>query len=248
MVNDASVNIGVHVTFQTSQLFSSVTQSCPTLCDPIWISACPASLSITNSWCCSNSCPSSQWCHQTILSSVIPFSYCLQSFPASGSFPISWFFTSDGRSIGVSASTSVLPVNIQNWFPWGSTGLISLQSIGLSKVFSNTSSKASVLQHSAFFMVQLSHPYLISGETIALIRQNFVSKVMSLLFNMLSRLVIAFLSRRKHLLISWLQSPSSVILEVPQNKVSHSFHCFPIYLLWNEGTRCHDLSFLNVDF
>ena len=89
------------------------------------------------------------------------------------------------------------------------------------------SSKASILQHSAFFTVQLSHPYLTTGKTIALTRRTFVGKVMSLLFNILSRLVTAFLPRSKHLLISWLQSPSAVILEPPQNKVSHCFHCFP---------------------
>ena len=89
----------------------------------------------------SNSCPLSQWCHPTISSSVIPFSSCLQSFPASGSFPVSqkaWFFASGGQSIGASASASVLPMNIQDWFPLGLTGLISLQSKGPSRVFSNT--------------------------------------------------------------------------------------------------------------
>ena len=92
------------------------------------------------------------------------------------------------------------------------------------------SSKASILQHSAFFIVQLSHPYMTTGKTIALTRQIFAGKVMSLLFNMLSRLVIAFLPRSKLLLISWLQSPSPLILEAPPNKVCHSFLCFPIYL------------------
>ena len=100
---------------------------------------------------CSNSYPSSWWCHQTMASSVIPFSSCLQSSPASGSFPMSPFFTSDGSSIGVSASTSVLPVNIQNWFPLGQTVLISLQSKGLSRVFSNTT-----VQKHQFFGAQLS--------------------------------------------------------------------------------------------
>ena len=92
------------------------------------------------------------------------------------------------------------------------------------------SSKASILQCSAFFMVQLSHPYMTTEKTIALTRWTFVGKVMSLLFNMLSRLDIAFLPRTKHLLISWLQSPSAVILEPPKNIVCHCFHCFPIYL------------------
>ena len=99
----------------------------------------------------SNSCPSSQWCHVTISSSVIPFSSRLQSCPASGSFPVSQFFTSGGQSIGASASTSVLPVNIQYWFPVGLTGLISLQSKGLSRVFSNTT-----VQKHQFFGAQLS--------------------------------------------------------------------------------------------
>ena len=85
-----------------------------------------------------------------------------------------------------------------------------------------------------------------TGKTIALTRWTCVGKVMSLLFTMLSRLVIAFFPRSKSLLISWLQSPSAVILEPPHNKVCHCFHCFPIYLLWSDGTRCHDLSFLNA--
>ena len=99
----------------------------------------------------SHSCPSSQWCHPTVLSSVVPFSSHLQSFPASGSFPVSQFFASGGQSIGVSAS--VLPMNIQDWFPLGWTGLISLQSKGLSSLLQHHSSKASILQCSAFFTV-----------------------------------------------------------------------------------------------
>ena len=93
--------------------------------------------------------------------------------------------------------------------------------------------KASILQCSAFFLVQLSHPYMTTGKTIALTRQTFVGKVMSLLFNMLSRFVIAFLPRSKYLLISWLQSPSAVILE-PKKIVCHCFHCFSIYLPWSD--------------
>ena len=108
-------------------------------------------------------------------------------------------------------------------------------------------SKASILWHSAFFIVQLSHPYMTTGKTIALTRRTFVGKVMSLLFYMLSRLVITFLPRSKRLLISWLQSPCAVILEPPKNKVSHCFHCFPIYFPWSDGTRCHDLSFLKAE-
>ena len=161
---------------------------------------------------CSNSCSLSQWYYPTISSSIVTFSSCLQSFPTSESFPMSQFFTSDGQSIG--ASASVLPMNIQDWFPLGLTGLITLQSKGLSKVFSNTnSSKASILQHSAFFMVQFSHPYMTTGKTMALTIWTFAGRVISLLFNTLSRFVIAFLPRSKHLLISWLQSPYAVILE-----------------------------------
>ena len=158
----------------------------------------------------SNTCPSSRWCHPAISSSVVPFSSCPQSPPASGSFPMSQFFASGGQSTGISASASVLPMNTQGWFPFGWTGWISLQSKRSSRVFSNTT----VQKHrSVFFTVQLSHPHMTTGKTIALTRRTFVDKVMSLLFNMLSRLVITFLPRSKPLLISWLQSPSAVILE-----------------------------------
>ena len=130
--------------------------------------------------------PSSQWCHPAISSYVVLFSSCPQSLPASGSFPMSHFFTSGGQSIGVSASASVLPMNIQDWFPLGLTGLISLHSKEL---------QISILGHSAFFMVQLSHPYMTTGKNIDLTIQIFVGKVMSLLFNIPSRLVMAFLPR-----------------------------------------------------
>ena len=115
----------------------------------------------------------------------------------------------------------------------------------LKSLLQHHSSAASILQRSAFFTVQLSHPYLTTGKTMALTRWTFVGKVMSLLFNMLSRLVINFLPRRKCLLISWLQSPCSDF-GAQKNKVSHCFHCFPIYFPWSDGTVCHDLSFLNV--
>ena len=182
-----------------------------------WIAARQASLSLTISQSLFK-LMSTEWCHPTILSSVTPFSSCPQCFPASGSFPINQLFISGDRSTG--ALASVLPMNIQSWFPLALTGLISLQSKGLSRVFfsKHHNSKASILQHSAFFMVQLSHLYVTTGKTIALTRQTFVGKVMSLLFTMLSRLVIAFLPRSKHLLISWLQSPSAVILEPPKIK------------------------------
>ena len=109
---------------------------------------------------CSNSCPLSQWCHPTISSSVTPFSWS-QSFPASGSFPMSWSFTSGGQSIG--ASASVFSMNIHGWFPLGSIGLISLLSKGLSKVFFSTTLNTSVFRYSAFFMVQFSYLRFCSG-------------------------------------------------------------------------------------
>ena len=153
-----------------------------------WTAAHQASLSITNSrsllklMSIESLMPSNHLilCHPLLLPPSI--------FPISSSFPLSQFFASRGQSIGVSASASVLPMNIQDWFPLGLTGWISLQSKGLLRVFSNTSSKASILQLSASFMVQLSHPYLTTGKTIALTRWTFVGQVMSLLFNMLSRL------------------------------------------------------------
>ena len=142
-----------------------------------------------------------------------PFIFCLQSFPASGSFPMSQLFAWGGQIIGVSASALVLPINIQSWFPLGLTGLISSMFKGLSRVFSNTI----VLRHQFFgtepFYCQLSHPYMTTGKTIALTRWTFVGKVMPLFFSMLSKFVIVFLLRSKCLLISWLQSAFTVILE-----------------------------------
>ena len=117
----------------------------------------------------SNSCPFSQGCHPTISSSVVPFSSHLQSFSASGSFQMNQLFASSGQSIGVSASTSVLPMNIQDWFPLGWTDLLAVQQT-LKSLLQHHSSKASILRCSAFFIVQLSHPYMTTGKTIALIR------------------------------------------------------------------------------
>ena len=159
----------------------------------------------------SNSCPSSQWCHPTISSSVISFSSCLQSFPASRSFQMSQFFASGGQSISFSFS-------INQFFPY--LGLISFRMDWLDllavqgtlkSLLQHHGSKASILQHSTFFIVQFSHPYVTTGKTIALTRKTFVNTVKAPLFNMLSRLVITFLSRNKPLLISWLQTQSAVI-------------------------------------
>jgi len=169
------------------------------------IAAGQTSLSIVNFWVYSNSSPLSQWCHLTISSSFIPFSSCLQSFPASGHFPMSQLFAPGGQSFGLSASTSVLPMNTQDFrMDW--LDLLAVQGT-LRSLLQQYSSKASNPQHSAFFIVQLLHPYMTTGKTIALTRQTFVGKVMSLLFN------ITFIPMSKHLLISWLQSPSAVILE-----------------------------------
>ena len=195
----------------------------------------------------SDSPPLSPWCHPAISSSVVTFFFCPQSFPASGSFPMSQLFTSGGQSIGVSALASVLPMNTQEWSPLEWTAWLSLQSKGLSRVFSSTTGQKHQF-FSAFFTVQLSHPHMTTGKTIALTRRTFVGKVISLLFNVLSRWFITFLPRSKRLLISWLQSPPAVILEnTHTKKVWHCFHCFPIYFPWSEGTGCHDLSFLNIE-
>ena len=162
----------------------------------------------------SNSCPLSWWCHPTISSSFVPFSSCLQSFPASGSFQMSQFLASGGQCIGASTSASIFPMSIQDWFPLRLTGWISAVQGTLKSFLQHHSSKASILQPPAFFIVQLSYPYMTTGKTIALSRQTFVIKVMSLPFNMLSRLVITFLPRSKRLLISccshhlqWFWSP-----------------------------------------
>ena len=244
----------------SSCYFCSVAYLCLTLCNPMnWQHArilCPS----PSPRACSNSCPSSWWGHPTISSSVVPFSSCPQPFLVSRSFLMSLFFASGGQSIGASASASLLLMNIQDWFPlrltclshhkegWalslekGKDGRVKWRPAfltnpgrllkGLSRVCPNTkSSKASILWCSAFFMVQLSHPYMTTGKTITLTRQTSVCKVMSLLFNMLTRFVIAFLPRGKHLLIPWLQSPSTVIMKPPKIKsVTFSIVSFCIHV------------------
>ena len=224
-----------HQLRSVSQSISSVPQLCPTLCNPMDCSMqvfpvlhqCLLKLKLM-----SVAQPHVHWVGDAIQPShplPFPFSSCLLSFPTSGSFPVSQFFASDGQNIGASASASVFPTNIQDWFPLGLTGLISLHSKGLSRIFSDTT-----VQKHQFFCVQLSlwssfHIYTgeldHTGKTRALTRQNFVSKVMSLLFNKLCRLVIAFLPRSKSLFISWLQSPSDVGAQ--GNKVCHCFLVSP---------------------
>ena len=190
-----------------------------------------------------NPCPLSRWYHPTISSSVFLLSSCPQSLPASGSFQMSQLFASGGQRIGVSASTSFLPVQHPGLISFRMDWLDLLAVQGTFKsLLQQHSSKATILQRSAFFTVQLSHPYMTTGKTIVLTRRTFVGKVMSLLFNMLSRLVKTFLPRSKRLLISWLQSPCAEILEPPKIV----WHCFPIYFPWSDGTRCHDLSYTTI--
>ena len=203
--------------------------SCVRLFETPWTAARQPSLSITNSRSSLKlmSMESVMPPNHSI-PSVVPFSR-LQSFPASGSFQISQFFASGGQSIGFSFSISPsneYPGLISFRMDW--LDLLAVQGT-LKSLLQHCSSRASILWYSAFFTVQLSHPYVTTGKTIALTRRTFVGKVMFLLFNKQSRLITDFLPRSKRLLILWLQSPSAVILE-PKKIVCHCFHCFPIYL------------------
>ena len=169
-----------------------------------WTAARQASLSITNSWSLlkfmsiESEMPASQLilCHPLLLLPSV--------FPSIRVFSGESLFTSGGQNIGASASASVLPKNTQDWSPLGWTGWISLHSQGLSRIFSNTTVQKHWFFSHQLAYVQFSHLYMTTGENIALTRQTFVGKVMCLLFNMLSRLVIAFLPGSKRLLISWL--------------------------------------------
>ena len=182
------------------------------------------------------------------IKSVVPSNHLILCCPFLLLPSILQFFPSGAPSIRVSASASVLPIHVQDWFPLGFTRLISCsprdsQESSPTPQFKSIDSSALNL-----FVVQLSHLYVTTEKTMALTIWTFVGKVISLVFNMLSTWVITFLPRSKRLLNSWLQSPSAVILEPPPpNKISHCFHCVPIYLPWSDGTRCHDLSFLNVE-
>ena len=159
-----------------------------------WTTAHQTLLFFTVLGVCSNSCPLAQWCHLTISSSVTLFSFCPQYLPASGSFAMSWLFASSGQSIA--ASVSVLSVNIQGWSPLGLTGfeLLAIQGT-LKSLLQHHSLKVLIFWCSTFFTVQLSHQYMTTGKTIAVTRQTFVSKMMSLLFNTVSRFVTVFLPR-----------------------------------------------------
>ena len=210
--------------------FSSVARSCPTLCDPM-----------------NHSVPGLPVHHQLLESTQThvhrvgdaiqpshplssPFSSCPQSpssirvFSNESTLHMRWpKYRSFSFSISPSHEHTGLTSFRMDWLD-----LLAVQGT-LKSLLQHHSSKASILRRSAFFTVQLSHPYMTTGQTIALTRWTFVDKVMSLIFNMLSMFVITFLPRSKHLLISWLQSPSAVILE-PQQIKFDTFHCFPIYL------------------
>ena len=232
---------------QSSVQFRSVTQSCPTLCDPMNRS--------TPGLPVHHQLPEFMQTHVHWVSDAIQPSHPLSSLLLLPSIPPSIRVFSNETTLHMrwpkywSFSFSIIPSKeipglISFRMDW--LDLLAVQGT-LKSLLQHHSSKASILQLSAFFTVQLSHPYMTTGKTIALTRQTFVGKVMSLFLIMLSRLVITFLPRSKHLLISWLQSPSAVILEPQKDKVWHCFHCFPIYFPWGDGTRCHDLSFLNVE-
>ena len=200
-----------------------------------WAAACQASLSITNSW---------SLFKLMSIESVMPSNHLILCCPLllPSIFPNTRVFSSESvlrfrwpKYWSFSFSIS-LPVNVQDWFPLGLTGLIYLKSKGLFKsLLQHSSANASIIWHSAFFIVQLWHPYMTTGKTWVSTRQTFVGKVMPLLFNMLSKLVIAFLPRSKHLLISWLQLPSAVILEPRKRKsVTVSIVCPSVS---HEGVR-----------
>ena len=253
--------------------WNSVQFSCSVVSDSVtpWTAAHQASLSITNSqsllklMSMESVMPSNHLilCRPLLLlPSVFP---SIRVFSNESVLCIRWpKYWSFSFSISPFKEYSGLISFRMDWFD-----LLAVQGT-LKSLLQHHSSKASVLQCSAFFIVQPSHPYMTIGKTIALTRWTFIGKVMSLLFDMLSRLVIAFLNfvskvmfllfntpswlviaflpRSKCLLISWLHSLSTVIFEAPQNEICHCLHCLPIYLPWSDGTRCHGLSFLNVEF
>ena len=190
-----------------------------------WTAACQASLTITNSW----SLLKFMFIELVMPSNYfIPFSSCVQNFPASGSFPMSQFLASGDQNIGVSASASVLPMN---------TGLISFRIDWFdSQVFSSTT----IQKHEFFSLLYgpSSYLYMTTGKTIALTIYTFVGKVMPLLFNMKLKVSFNFMA------VVIIRSD----FRAQEKKICHCFHFFPFYLPWSDGTRCHDLSFFNVEF
>ena len=196
-------------------------------------------------WLFSNTCALSQWCHPTISSSVVPFSSHLQSFPASGSFPMSWLFTSGGQSTGASASASVLPMNIQDWLPLGLTGLISLMSKRLSRVSSSTT----VWKHQSSVLRLLYGPTLTSihwkNHSFDYMGLYWQSDVSAFEYAVLFSHLLSLGGSVFHIMaVVTIHSDFGA----QENKICHSFHFLTIYLPWTDGTRCHDLHFLKVLF
>ena len=211
--------------------FSSVQLSHSVVSDSLWPHGLPHArppCPLPTPGVYSNSCPLSWWRHPTISFSVVPFSSFLQSFLASGSFPMSQLFAWGGQSSGGSALASALPMNVQDWFSLGLIGLISLLSKGLSRVSSNTSLKASIFWCSTIFMGQPLHPYITIGKkNIALTIWLVVCKVMSLLFNMLSRIFIDFFPK-EHASFNFMAAVTiHSDFGAPENKLFQCFYCFP---------------------
>ena len=213
-----------------------------------WTAACQASLSITNSWSLLKLMSIESVMPSNHLILCCPLLFLPSVFPSIRIFsnesalcirwPNHWSF-----SFNISPSKEH-PGSISLWMDW--LDHLAVQET-LKSLLQHHSSKASILWCSALFIAQLSHPYMTPGKTIALTRWTFVDKVMSPLFNMLSRLVITFLPRSKSL--NFMHAITICRdFGAPKNKVSHCLHCFPIYLPWSGGTGCHDLSFLNVEF
>ena len=227
-----------------SHILIVVVKSCPTLCDPMDCSMpgfpvlhyLPEFTQTHVLWV--------RWYHPTISSFVVPFPPACNLSQHQGLFQ--WVGSSHQVAKVLKlqhqsfSECSGLISSGTDWF-----NLLAVQGT-LKNLCQHHNSKASILRGSVFFMVQLLYPYMTTGKTMTLTVWTFVGKVMSVLYNMLPGFVIAFLPRSKHLLIPWLQSLSTVILE-PKKKVFHCFYFFPFCWLWSDGTRCHDLRFLSVE-
>ena len=226
--------------------FSSVAQLCPTLCDPMNHSTpgLPVHHQLleftqTHVHWVSDAINHLILCHLLLLPSIFP---SIRAFSNESALRIRWpKYWSFSFSISPSSEYSGLITFRMDWLD-----LPAVQGT-LKSLLQHHSSKASILRCLHFFILQLPYPYMTIGKAIALTRWTFVGKVMSLFFNMLSRLVITFLPRSKRLLISWLLS-ICIDFGGPQNKVCHCFHCILIYLPWRDGTECHELRFPNVVF
>ena len=227
--------------------FSSVAQLCPTLCNPM---DCSTPGLPVHHQLLEFIQTHVHWVGDAIqpFDPLFPFSSSLQSFPASGYFPMSQFFASGGQNIEFQLQHQSFQWIFRTRFL--QDGLVgspcspgdSQESSPIPQFKSINSSVLSFLYSPTLTSI---HDH---RKTRALTRWTFVGKAVSLLFNKVSRLVITFIPRRKHLFISWLQSPFAVIFRAQENKVSHYSHCLPFYLPWSDGTVCHGLSFLNVEF